>query len=100
VLVFGINARGPRITVNVIVPNFLPGSDHPMSQPFQQISATGSCFPALAAHFPGQIRPVSFTRFPQRIRPTCMLDFAVHGLDTKLAFDLLYESTTGTEQSG
>jgi hypothetical protein len=30
-----ISARGPRITVNVIVLNFLPGSDRAKSQPFR-----------------------------------------------------------------
>jgi hypothetical protein len=28
--------------------------------------------------------PVSFTRFPQCIRPICLLYFAMHGLETKL----------------
>jgi hypothetical protein len=37
-----------------------------------------------ATHFPGNSLP-SFTRFLQRIHPTWLLDFAVHGLDTKLA---------------
>ena len=47
-------------------------------------------FSGVRPHFPGQIR----RRFLQRIGPTCLLDFAVQGLDTKLAFDLLGESQT------
>jgi hypothetical protein len=63
------------------------GSDHVKSQQFQQFDARGSCFPALAFILLAKFAPVGFTQFRQCLRPTCLLDFAVHGFDTKLAFD-------------
>jgi hypothetical protein len=50
------------------------------------------CFLVLAPHFAVNLSPVSFARFPQRIRPIYLLKFTVQRFGSEFAFDLLDKS--------
>lgn len=47
----------------------------------------------------GKFIPVRFTRFPQCVRPTCLFDFAVHGLEPKLRFERFRKGQTDNDSA-
>jgi hypothetical protein len=78
-----------------------------MSQQFQQISAMGSCFPALALHFRWQIRPRKFHsvhalgRFILKMVPFCEgshLHAAQHASTSPLQILLTFGSLFATDR--